>query len=367
MKQQQHTTDYNSPIGKLYLTATRKWLNRIDFERPAFSIDLESTEFLETVKRQLDQYFMGIRHTFDIPLAIEGTAFQKAVYEELERIPYGVTKSYKDIARMIGNPNAMRAVGTANHVNPIPIIVPCHRVVGIDGNLTGYAYGIEIKKTLLELEKRNVSFFQYGSEAIGHLRSIDDKFKTLVDELGMLHYELIPDRFQALVYNIIAQQIATNTAKSIWIEYLEKFERVTPNSIASADFSKLSRRISAHKARAIQWIASEIISGHMDLSDFNEMSDEAVVEKLCCIDKVGRWTAQMFLIFTLERQNVLSFYDYGIRRGLALLYNFTDISSKNFKTFFEDFREKASPYGTIASFYLWNIGSAPSFAKSEDV
>ena len=103
---------------------------------------------------QLQEYFAGKRTRFDLPLAPRGTAFQKAVWAALLRIPFGETASYGDIARAIGKPAASRAVGGANHRNPIAIVIPCHRVIGADGSLTGYGGGLDHKRLLLELESR---------------------------------------------------------------------------------------------------------------------------------------------------------------------------------------------------------------------
>ncbi len=106
-----------------------------------------------TRRRQLEEYFAGDRTTFDIPLAAEGAPFEREVWHALEEIPYGETVSYGEIARRVGQPTAARAVGTANGRNPIAVIVPCHRVIGADGSLTGYGGGLERKRLLLELER----------------------------------------------------------------------------------------------------------------------------------------------------------------------------------------------------------------------
>lgn len=112
------------------------------------------TPLLRQAERELEEYFAGRRRSFTLPLAPAGTAFQRAVWEALREIPYGQTCSYQQIARRIGRPAACRAVGMANHRNPIPILIPCHRVVGADGSLTGYAGGLAVKSRLLELEQR---------------------------------------------------------------------------------------------------------------------------------------------------------------------------------------------------------------------
>jgi methylated-DNA-[protein]-cysteine S-methyltransferase len=105
------------------------------------------------VKRQLDEFFAGKRTTFDLPMAPAGTEFQKRVWAELTRIPYGETISYAELAKRVGSEGAARAVGRANATNPIAVVVPCHRVIGADGSLTGYAYGVEMKRSLLDFER----------------------------------------------------------------------------------------------------------------------------------------------------------------------------------------------------------------------
>lgn len=113
----------------------------------------EETELIKRTQSQLDEYFAGRRRTFELPLSAKGTEFQRAVWSQLEKIPYGVTKSYGEIACSLGMPKAARAVGGACKKNPIAVIVPCHRVVSANGSLTGYAAGLEFKEKLLKLEQ----------------------------------------------------------------------------------------------------------------------------------------------------------------------------------------------------------------------
>ena len=112
------------------------------------------TPLLQEAEEQLNEYFAGVRKEFDLPLAPKGTPFQKAVWAEMNRIPYGETRTYGQLAAAIGKPKAGRAVGRACRSNPIAILQPCHRVVGASGQLTGYAYGMEMKQYLLELEQQ---------------------------------------------------------------------------------------------------------------------------------------------------------------------------------------------------------------------
>ena len=111
------------------------------------------TPLLQETEEQLNEYFAGARREFDLPLAAKGTAFQQTVWAQLRKIPYGEVRTYGQLAAALGNPKASRAVGSACHRNPLCIVVPCHRVIGADGSLTGYAEGLDIKEYLLELER----------------------------------------------------------------------------------------------------------------------------------------------------------------------------------------------------------------------
>ncbi|WP_370882845.1 methylated-DNA--[protein]-cysteine S-methyltransferase [Caloramator sp. ALD01] len=144
---------YDSPIGLIKIVANEEAIVALDF---VYKRSKESeNDVIRQCKIQLDEYFKGIRKEFDVNIEINGTDFQKKVWQELKRIPYGQVRSYKDIAVAIGNEKAVRAVGGANNKNKIAIIIPCHRVVGKDGSLTGYAGGLWRKKWLLEHEERN--------------------------------------------------------------------------------------------------------------------------------------------------------------------------------------------------------------------
>ena len=146
----------DSPIGELTLASTSKGLASIGFGREvprSATLDVAANR---RYIREIEEYFQGRRTAFDFPLDWDGTDFQRAVWRELIQIPYGSTTTYGDIAKKIGKPGAARAVGMANHDNRIPIVVPCHRVVGHNGSLTGYAGGLHIKQQLLSLETRKL-------------------------------------------------------------------------------------------------------------------------------------------------------------------------------------------------------------------
>lgn len=144
-----------TPIGLLKIAEDGGAITEIRLAEDSLPLDVEQnkTPLLIEAKRQLTEYFGDRRKVFDLPLAPKGTPFQQKVWAALQTIPYGETRSYKQIAEQIGNPKACRAVGLANNKNPIILVIPCHRVIGADGRLVGYAGGVWIKEKLLELEQ----------------------------------------------------------------------------------------------------------------------------------------------------------------------------------------------------------------------
>lgn len=147
------TRTIETPIGPLTLQADEAAVTAIRFGAGGAQ---DTSPLLDAAEAQLREYFAGARRTFDLPLAPHGTAFQQRVWAALRAIPYGETRTYGELAAAIGSPNASRAVGMANHRNPISIVIPCHRVIGANGTLTGYAGGLEIKQKLLALEGINI-------------------------------------------------------------------------------------------------------------------------------------------------------------------------------------------------------------------
>jgi methylated-DNA-[protein]-cysteine S-methyltransferase len=148
-----------SPIGPLLVVGRREVLHGLyvaDHEKcPAASPEwIEDADAFDEVRRQLGEYFEGTRRTFDLQLELQGSSFQRRVWHALLDVPFGHTAGYGDIARRVGRPTAARAVGAANGRNPVSIVVPCHRIVGADGSLTGYGWGTERKAWLLDHERR---------------------------------------------------------------------------------------------------------------------------------------------------------------------------------------------------------------------
>ena len=154
------------PIGRILIASLDHYLVRIIFTddenvslfsrlRKYYPVEMivENREKNQTILKQLTEYFEGGRPVFSIPFRLQGTDFQKAVWHAVDKVPYGQTCSYGEIAKQIGKPKATRAVGYANKVNPIPIVIPCHRVIGANGSMVGFASGISLKEKLLDLER----------------------------------------------------------------------------------------------------------------------------------------------------------------------------------------------------------------------
>jgi len=157
----------DTPIGDLLLAGDEESLSLVAFPEGSMRRDpdpdwIYNEKPFAEARRQLTEYFAGSRKQFDLPLSLSGTEFQLLVLEELRRIPYGETVSYGDIAERIGRPAAVRAVGAANGRNTLPIIVPCHRVIGSGGDLTGFGGGLDAKEALLRLEAENSELMKSG-------------------------------------------------------------------------------------------------------------------------------------------------------------------------------------------------------------
>ena len=157
-----------TPVGPLLIAGDGEAVRRVDFPESGAARPPErdwvkaSSGPVGEAARQLREYFAGTRTAFDLPLAPEGTAFRRNVWRLLQGIPYGETITYGELARRAGNPKASRAVGAANGANPIPIVIPCHRVIGSNGKLTGFGGGLPMKEALLGLEARQLGFFAGG-------------------------------------------------------------------------------------------------------------------------------------------------------------------------------------------------------------
>lgn len=199
-----------------------------------------------------------------------------------------------------------------------------------------------------------MAFFTYGQEAIDYLKKKDKRLAEAIDRIGIIEREVTPDLFTALVNSIVSQQISSKAALTVWNRIVERLGEITPQNIAETPAEDIQQcGISMRKTNYIKNIADVILRGEMDLAELHELSDEEVCERLSSLNGIGVWTAEMLMIFSMQRQDVVSYGDYAIRKGMMMLYHHRKLD----KAKFDRYKKRYSPYGSVASLYLWEISS----------
>lgn len=197
-----------------------------------------------------------------------------------------------------------------------------------------------------------MEIFQYGEKEINHLKNKDKRLAAAIERIGAIEREVHPDLFAALVQSIVGQQISTKAQMTIWRRMKEGFGEITPENIyAAAEEDLQGYGISFRKAHYIHAAAEKVLAGDLDLSALYDMPDDEVCASLSKLEGIGVWTAEMLLIFSMQRQDVLSFGDLAILRGMRMLYHHRQIT----RPLFEKYRRRYAPYGSVASLYLWEI------------
>ena len=195
-------------------------------------------------------------------------------------------------------------------------------------------------------------YFEYGENEITYLRNKDKKLSEVIDQIGMIEREVDTDLFSAVVHHIIGQQISTKAQATIWQRMKETLGEVNAVTILSADISKLqSLGMTFRKAEYITDFARKVHEGVFDLEKVDQMSDEAAIKELASLKGIGVWTAEMILLFCLQRPEIFSYDDLAIQRGLRMVYHHRKIDRK----LFEKYRRRFSPYCSVASLYLWAV------------
>lgn len=194
--------------------------------------------------------------------------------------------------------------------------------------------------------------FPYGPKEIEYLKRRDEKLGALIDAIGMIEREVILDPFAALIFSVVGQQISNKAALTVRQRLSDLLGSITPEKIAKTPLAAIqSCGMSARKAGYIKGIADAALSGQVDFGRLHTLSDEEVIRQLTSLRGVGVWTAEMVLIFSLCRPDVVSYRDFGIRRGMMLLYGLDELTKEQF----EKYRQRYSPYGSVASLYLWRL------------
>lgn len=196
------------------------------------------------------------------------------------------------------------------------------------------------------------TWFQYGDEEIQYLKGKDKKLGAAIERIGMIQRQVIPDPFAALISSIVSQQISKKAANTVWNRLNEALGGICPETIDNADVSSIQAcGMSTRKAGYIKGIAKAAINGQVNFHALPAMEDEEIITCLTALSGVGEWTAEMLLIFSLNRPNVLSYNDLAIRRGITNLYGLKELTRDQF----EKFRARYSPYCSVASLYLWEL------------
>ena len=200
--------------------------------------------------------------------------------------------------------------------------------------------------------KTECNYFSYGQTEIEYLRRCDRKLGKAIDNIGIIERQVTPDLFTALVRSIVGQQISRKAADTVWRRLCEKCLETIPHSIAGADVSDIQKcGLSMRKARYIKGIGEATVCGELNLLELNEMPDDEIIKRLSSLHGVGVWTAEMLLIFSFCRPDVVSWGDSAIRRGMMNLYGLKELTKEQF----DRYRKRYSPCGSVASLYLWAL------------
>lgn len=205
-------------------------------------------------------------------------------------------------------------------------------------------------------------YFDYGAREVDYLKARDRVLGEVIDQVGHVEREVDPDLFSAVVHHIVGQQISTKAQATIWARMRERLGEVNARTVAAAGTAALqSVGISLRKAEYIQDFAGKVNSGAFDLQRVAALPDSEAIEALVALKGVGVWTAEMILLFCLQRPDIFSFDDLAIQRGLRTVYRHRKIDRK----LFEKYRRRFSPYGSVASLYLWAVAGGAIPGKKD--
>lgn len=327
--------------------------------------------FVVALVQQIQNHMQGILVDYTpVPLDIAHTpAFHGEVWAHVRSLPAGITSTYGEVARALGKPGAARAVGQAMANNPVPLVVPCHRVMGAESRMVGFsAYGgVAFKEKLLHLENAfGADIFhptddllpECAERASAHLAKRDKTMGRLLKLCGHIALERPRpcDPFRTLLRSIVGQQLSTKAASTIHARVVALFapkEHPTPEDLQAAEDTFLRNAgLSRGKVLALKDLAAKTLTGVVpDSVTLANLSDEAIVERLTAIHGIGRWTVEMLLIFGLGRPNVMPATDLGVRKGYALVYKTKELPEP--AELLELGRTLWHPYQSLAALALW--------------
>lgn len=290
-------------------------------------------------------------------------AFSARVYQELQQVPAGQVVTYSELARKAGAPEGARAVGRAMAQNPLPLLIPCHRVVGSGGQLVGFTAlgGLALKQKLLQIEKAHFSISPWPALASQKLAESDPQMARVIAHVGPCNFTPTGERspFASLFRAIVFQQLNGRAAQAILTRVLELFggSMPTPQALLATRSSQLRERgLSANKILALKDLAQKSCLGVVPtkFSQLTSLSDEEIISRLTQVRGIGPWTVQMMLIFALARPDVMPADDFGVRKGFAQAFG-QELGPKELR----QYSARWAPYRSLASWYLWRLLDLP--------
>jgi DNA-3-methyladenine glycosylase II len=301
-----------------------------------------------------------------VPLHFEGVSgFLRSVYRSVRKIPSGTVVTYGELAARVGNPNAARAIGGALGKNPIPLIIPCHRVVASSGKLGGFSApgGAEAKASLLAREgviltrPTVISTPAHWRRAVKTLQKQDKVIGGLIKKIRPFQFKplLKKEPLEALIAAIISQQLSAKAAATILGRVntliMEKGHPSSGKILSTADADLRKAGLSFMKVSFLKDLAQKYLEGKLSpLYKLKQMSDEQIIKEFTQVKGVGRWTVEMYLIFNLGRADIFPTLDFGVRKAIAQLYNLSRVPDPKA---IEKYGELWKPYRSVASLYLW--------------
>lgn len=202
------------------------------------------------------------------------------------------------------------------------------------------------------METVKIKFFNYGEDEISYLKKVDKILGEAIERIGKIERMVIPDLFQALIYAIIGQQISVKAVNTIWNRMQEHLNEISPQSLSNVSIDEIQQYgMTNRKAGYIKSIAENVAKRDLNLDEFHDLPDEEIIKRLSFLNGIGVWTAEMILLNSMERSNIVSWGDIAIRRGMMKLYNISELTKEQF----HEYKNRYSPYGSVASIYLWKI------------
>jgi len=318
---------------------------------------------IRTAARRLDGHLNGrLDRLDDVPLDLSGVSgFHRKVYRTLRRIAPGRTLTYGELAARIGRPGAARAVGRAVASNPVPLLVPCHRVLAANRGVGGFSApgGVDTKLRLLFVE--GVVLDPRHAAGIAHLEKVDPKLRPIIRRVGPYRpsYGEPGDAYGALAEAIIYQQLSMKAAGTIARRVraltptdryprAEEIQRLTDPELRGAGLSR-------QKIAYLRDLARRVAAGELRFRRWRRLDDESITAEITRVKGLGRWSAQMFLLFHLGRLDVLPVDDLGFRKGVQAIYGLEDEPDR---AALEAIGERWRPYRSMGTWYVWESQNA---------